>query len=114
MKKILFLTLCLFYLVTNTSFARELIILNDCDFPLTSIKLGIAGNDKGYDILKTPLKSQEAVKIHVNDKDKLWTIQFEDPDASLVTLTNIDFKGIRQVHINNDGIIEIYRRITSQ
>ncbi len=111
MKKIytLFASLTLMLCLSSLSFAREIIVLNDCEFPLSALRLMKTESTLAYNVLETPLKPQEAIKITMNDTHLTWNILAEDPAGSVVTFENILFEGIKQIHIKNDGTVEIYR-----
>ncbi len=111
MKKIytLLTGLMLVFCLSSLSFAREIVVLNDCDFPLNALRLMKTDSDTAYNVLESPLGSQEAIKITMNDTHLAWNVLAEDPAGSVVTFENIIFEGIKQIHIKSDGTVEIYR-----
>ncbi len=112
MKKIAYLSLgglALSLLLSSASFARDLIILNACDFPLTALRLQATGEDIAYNLLEQPLAPQAAIKVRMKDDGPTWNLTAVDPDEGAVTYENISFEDINQIHIKADGTVEIYR-----
>ncbi len=102
-------SLILTLLLAGSAFAREIIILNACDFPLTALRLMATGEEVAYELLESPLAPQAAIKVRMKDEGPTWNLIAEDPDKSAVRYENISFEGINQIHIKADGTVEIYR-----
>ncbi len=96
-------------LLASTSFAREIVIFNACDFPLQELNLAKPDSDTAYTLLESPLGPQEAIKITLKDSELIWNILAKDPSGGTVSFENIQFTGIKQIHIQGDGTVEIYR-----
>ncbi len=112
MKKVLqlcFLTALLSTSAAQVSFAREILIHNDCTFPLTGLYLSMTDSDKAYSMLEAPLSPHEAIKVDMKETGSNWNIIAQDAHGGKVTFENINFEKINQIHIKGDGTVEIYR-----
>ncbi len=111
MKKISTLLACVLLqaILVSVSFASEIIIFNDCDFPLNAVRIHKVDTASAYNLLESPLAAKEAIKVSMRDEDAIWNILAEDPAGSTVTFENINFNNIKQIHIKGDGTVEIYR-----
>ncbi len=98
---------CIFF-VTSAA-ALELIIVNSSKFPINTLRLTNTSTTKGYNLLDTPLMSQEAVKVRMPQKSTTWNIMAVDPNGSAVFFENIQLDKVQQVRIFGDGTMEMYR-----
>ncbi len=101
--------LSLMTFLSSQSLASEIIIVNGCDFPLKGLRIHKVGSDTAFSLLESPLAAQEAIKVQIQEKESTWNVLTEDPAGSTVTFENIDFDNIKQMHIKDDGTVEIFR-----
>ncbi len=100
------LALVLCTLLASAAFAREITVMNACDFPLHGLNISAHGSSDDSNLLDEPLAPGEGLRINLEGGDSGWDFIVVDDDGAALAFENVDFTGMNVITIKGDGTIE--------
>ncbi len=104
MKKILaslVLALGLVAFAAGSAMAKEIIVMNGCDFPIPFLGITSAEATKAENLLSEPMKPGEGVKVNITINKVDITVQ--DGQGGQVDFQGLDFTSKSKITLKSDG-----------
>ena len=108
MKKILaslVLALGLVAFAAGSATAKEIIVMNGCDFPIPFLGITSAEAKQAENLLSEPIKPGEGVKVNITINKVDITVQ--DEQGAQVDFKDVDFTSKSKITLKKDGTADM-------
>ena len=95
-------------LMSVPAFARQVAVMNGCNFVIAGLNLSDTNSNDATDLLGNDvLKPGEGVNINIQGGDSGWDLIAVADDGSTVTFENLNLSGVSQITLKSDGSADL-------